>query len=165
MRLDLRNYFAGRGDTLTAQADLSDVALGGARPFQEPVQAKIRIDGGQGYAQWEAQVSYTLSMPCDRCCEETTRTYERVFRHRLVRELAGEEDGDEVPADEDGCLDPEELIREDVSLDLPAKFLCREDCKGLCPRCGKNLNLGPCGCGREIDPRLEALRALLGKES
>ena len=46
-------------------------------------------------------------------------------------------------------------------LNLDSKLLCREDCKGLCSRCGKNLNLGPCDCRKEPDPRLAALAQLL----
>ena len=49
-------------------------------------------------------------------------------------------------------------------LDMDSKFLCREDCKGLCPKCGKNLNLGPCGCGKETDPRFAVLEQLLDKD-
>ncbi|MGB9809870.1 MAG: YceD family protein, partial [Caldanaerobacter sp.] len=49
-----------------------------------------------------------------------------------------------------------------VILSLPMKFLCKEDCKGLCPICGTNLNYGSCSCKREdIDPRLEVLSKLL----
>ena len=48
-------------------------------------------------------------------------------------------------------------------LDMETKFLCKEDCKGLCPSCGKNLNLGPCGCRKEIDPRFAVLEQLLDK--
>ena len=47
---------------------------------------------------------------------------------------------------------------------METKFLCSEDCKGLCPRCGKNLNLGPCGCRKEPDPRFAVLEQLLDKE-
>ena len=46
-------------------------------------------------------------------------------------------------------------------LDMDRKFLCRPDCKGLCPVCGKDLNDGPCGCKNEIDPRMAALGQLL----
>ena len=44
---------------------------------------------------------------------------------------------------------------------LPSKFLCDDDCKGLCPKCGANLNEGPCECKKDIDPRFEALLSLL----
>ena len=56
-------------------------------------------------------------------------------------------------------LDP--LVTEDIFLSLPTKILCSEDCKGLCPKCGVNLNLGKCSCKKEIDPRLAALKELL----
>ena len=48
-------------------------------------------------------------------------------------------------------------------LDMETKFLCREDCKGLCSTCGRNLNLGPCGCRKQIDPRFAVLEQLLDK--
>jgi len=63
-------------------------------------------------------------------------------------------------------LDLGEAVREQILLGLPLKPLCREDCQGLCPRCGKDRNLGPCGCAPEAepgDPRLEPLRRLIDK--
>ena len=53
------------------------------------------------------------------------------------------------------------LVSEDAYLAIPYRMLCREDCKGLCPRCGKNLNEGPCGCSAPGDPRLAVLAQLL----
>ena len=61
----------------------------------------------------------------------------------------------------DMVLDLDALSREDLLLDLPSKVLCREDCKGICPQCGKNLNEGPCNCKEPVDPRLEGLLSLL----
>ena len=59
-------------------------------------------------------------------------------------------------------IDLDELVMSDLLLTLPMKHLCREDCKGLCAQCGKNLNEGDCGCIKKpVDPRLEALRKLL----
>ena len=61
-----------------------------------------------------------------------------------------------------GSLDLDELLRADILLELPTKYLCREDCKGLCAVCGKNLNDGPCNCNlHQIDPRLEVLKQLI----
>ena len=65
----------------------------------------------------------------------------------------------EVP---DYNLEIEDLLRDDIFLEFPAKLLCKKDCKGLCQRCGKNLNDGECGCDKdEPDPRLAVLKALL----
>jgi len=58
-------------------------------------------------------------------------------------------------------LDVEQLIWNELLAQWPMRVLCKEDCKGLCSRCGADLNLGPCSCGREPDPRLAALASLL----
>ena len=57
----------------------------------------------------------------------------------------------------------EDIIRSVFVLNMDSKLLCSDDCKGLCCRCGKNLNDGPCSCEKEIDPRLAALKQLLNK--
>jgi uncharacterized protein len=61
-------------------------------------------------------------------------------------------------------LDLEELLREQVMLNAQMKPLCSETCKGLCPKCGRDLNTGSCSCvQKETDPRLEVLKKLLDK--
>lgn len=66
----------------------------------------------------------------------------------------------------DQTLDLAEMVREQFYLALPMRPLCREDCKGLCPQCGTNLNQGTCACDvRWEDPRLAGLRALLKKQT
>jgi len=57
-----------------------------------------------------------------------------------------------------------EAVRQYALLALPMKPLCREDCAGLCPTCGHNLNLGPCSCAAPIDPRLALLKKLVTSE-
>jgi uncharacterized protein len=74
-----------------------------------------------------------------------------------------DEDGEEVRVLEPGAgeIDLGEALREELILAAPTYALCREDCKGLCPRCGADLNEGPCGCvDDDSDPRWDALRAL-----
>ena len=61
---------------------------------------------------------------------------------------------------QDGLLDIGEYVRTAVILELPSRFLCREECKGLCPKCGADLNAATCSCGdKEPDPRWDALKA------
>jgi uncharacterized protein len=62
--------------------------------------------------------------------------------------------------DDEFWLDLREGLRQYILMSEPAKPLCREDCAGLCPRCGADLNLGPCGCGPETDRRWDALAGL-----
>lgn len=164
MLIDLKRFFQSDGLTeeLTHTMDLSGMELGGVKPFCAPVQSRLVLRGFGGSVQMQAQVEYTLTMPCDRCYETVAHTYTPCFSHTLVSRLSSGEDTGDLILVEDGRLDVDGLLREDILLDLPAKFLCREDCKGLCPTCGKNLNSGPCGCTqREVDPRLAVLQKLL----
>lgn len=65
---------------------------------------------------------------------------------------------------QEGELELDDVLREQVLLSLPAKVLCREECKGLCPSCGQNLNVAACACGaNSTDPRWAALGALRGR--
>ena len=78
----------------------------------------------------------------------------------LASELQDEENPDYFLLEGDE-LDLEELLETVFILNMDTRFLCRDDCKGLCSRCGKNLNEGPCDCRTESDPRLAVLEQLL----
>ena len=104
-----------------------------------------------------AEVSFCLSMPCDRCLEPVTVP----FSYEVSREADfGEEAREEEQAYIEGyVLDVDVLIRDELFVHMPMKILCREDCRGICNRCGANLNHGDCGCDRtEPDPRMAAIR-------
>ncbi|MEY8311941.1 DUF177 domain-containing protein [Oscillospiraceae bacterium 42-9] len=164
MAMDLRRFFQSDGaeETVRQGLDFSGVELGGVKPFCAPVEVKARLKGFAGSVELELGVRFTLRMPCDRCAVEVAREYQKHFFHVLVRELENGEDADELIPVPEEKLDLEGLVLEDVLLDMPGQFLCKEDCKGLCPQCGKNWNEGPCGCYKpETDPRLEVLRQLL----
>ena len=98
---------------------------------------------------------------CDRCCAEFESDKETELHAIIAQEDDGENpdlyvlDGDEIDVDE--------IVTTNYVLDMETKFLCSPDCKGICPKCGKNLNDGPCGCGKEIDPRFAVLEQLLDK--
>ena len=73
-------------------------------------------------------------------------------------------DAEENSFGDDG-IDLAPLVRDTVLAALPIRNLCRPDCKGLCPKCGADLNQGDCGCDREaVDLRLEVLKNLLNDE-
>jgi uncharacterized protein len=117
----------------------------------------------------QGDLSAITRATCARCAEEFIAPSVRSFRYVLAPKVLGDSaekadlraedveysqyDGDEID------LSPP--IREQILLALPTRPLCREDCRGLCPRCGTNLNLGACGCVRiEPDSRLAVLRTL-----
>ena len=105
-------------------------------------------------------LSASLRCVCDRCAAEFDWEVSYPLDIPLASELQDEENPDYFLLDGDE-LDLEELLETVFILNMDTRFLCRDDCKGLCSRCGKNLNEGPCGCRTESDPRLAVLEQLL----
>ena len=113
-------------------------------------------------------------MACGRCVGEVRLPIEETLRVTFMppgemptEEDTGGEEGAEVHEEDldvfafDGeKIDLEPLFREQFVLAIPFAPLCREDCKGLCPQCGTDLNSGTCTCEKPIDPRLAALKGL-----
>lgn len=99
---------------------------------------------------------------CRRCLAEVETPVQEDL-HLLYAESGGEddEDPDVYPIDaRDNNLDLRPAIREEWLLAVPALVVCKEDCRGLCPQCGADLNAGACGCATVRDPRWDALRSL-----
>ena len=136
--------------------DLSACAYNGGFPFKEPVRVSGQVKNSTGIVTLTAEAEFTLGLTCDRCAEPITRSFSVPIEHTLVTKLNDENSDDFIVAD-DLHFDIDPLITEDIVLFLPTKILCRPDCAGLCPKCGKNLNNGPCGCKKETDPRWDAL--------
>ena len=144
--------------------DLSDLRFGTCCPVWEPVNAEGMIRNTAGVLMMTGAVRTCLHGICDRCAGEFTRDVEIPINVVLVTELADEDNEDEwvFPLEGDSA-DLDDIVRTVFVLNMDSKLLCSDDCKGLCHRCGKNLNDGPCGCQKELDPRFAALRQLLEK--
>lgn len=163
MVLDLKKIFLVENEVLSVRTsvDLADAGQDMSVTFPEPVSADITVSNHAGVVYYEANVSFECHFNCDRCAAPSQRNYAFKFSHILVTELS-EESGDDYIEAPDYKLDTDALLRDDILLELPSKFLCKESCKGLCPKCGKNLNEGPCNCNtNETDPRLAVLKQLL----
>jgi uncharacterized protein len=115
------------------------------------------------------RLSTGLELQCARCLESVSQEVSREFE-LLYRPLGADAGRDELSVTDaeaeigyyqgDGIL-LEDVLREQVLLALPLKITCREDCKGLCPHCGKNLNQEQCSCSVPIeDPRWAALKEI-----
>lgn len=140
---------------------LEDVTINGVHPFVSPVTITGTVQSHAGAAKLDARVSFDFIIPCDRCTAEFRTHYDFSFSHLLVSSLA-DEDTDFYIVAENDRLDLDALLREDILLELPVRFLCRPDCKGLCPQCGQDLNHGMCQCvSRQTDPRLAVLKQLI----
>jgi uncharacterized protein len=162
-------------ETLAAEGhDTGFRALGEGR-----LQATLRKLGGGVFL--DGKVEVTLKAPCKRCLDDVKVPLATAFQINLVPEAKlprGEEDDEEADAKGEGeragsfdlekadeevfdgkNIDLDPIVREQVLLAVPMSAVCREDCQGLCPVCGKNRNETQCGCDvKPVDPRLAALK-------
>ncbi len=164
MVLDFNRLFEVEGESvpLKYSLDLSDVEQWGIKPFESPVEIEGIVCNRTGIVTLTYTAEFSTTVPCDRCTESIAISQKLEFTHKLIAKLYNEDpDSDyvEVPT---GKLDFKELATADLILELPNKYLCGDDCKGICMVCGANLNNTSCGCAtKEVDPRLAKLLSLL----
>ncbi len=148
----------------SVSVDLSDLHYGTSYPVPEPVLASGSVRNTAGVLVMKGEISTCIHGVCDRCASAFTRDLKIPIDVVLVQELANEDSEDEwVFPQIDGCADLEDIVRTVFVLNMDSKLLCKPDCKGMCCRCGHNLNNGSCSCEKELDPRFAALRQLLSK--
>ena len=154
----------GASVPFSVSIDLSDLLYGESHPVSEPVEASGTIRNTAGVLMMTGSMHTTSHGVCDRCAADFDSYVEFPLDVVLVTEFSNEENEDEwvFPLEGDSA-DLEDIVRTVFVLNLDSKLLCKEDCKGLCCRCGKNLNEGPCNCQKELDPRFAALKQLLEK--
>lgn len=150
---------------LKEKTDIEDVTL------FSPVSGHLRVEKSGDEILVRGGLHAELGLRCSRCLKEFERRVDipvSVVYHQVEETAAGrhalrndEMDTGFYRGEE---LDLQELAREQILLSIQMKSLCSESCKGLCPRCGADLNLETCGCvTKEIDPRLEALKNFFEK--
>jgi len=166
MKIDLTNLFNGSDEAVSIDytLDLSDLSYGIYNPINNGAAVKGSVYEKADVVYLDISVSFVFNGVCDRCAEEITKNMSFSLNKILVRNLANDVDYDHYIVVENGILNLDELVIEEVQLFLPSKMLCRDDCKGLCFKCGKNLNYGKCSCKKEVDPRMKALLQLLDEE-
>ena len=166
MRLELSSILDRPGASVdfSVSVDLSDLVYGTSKPVSEPVKASGTVRNTAGVLVMKGDITTCIHGTCDRCAADFHREMDIPIDVVLVTELANEENEDEwvFPLEAD-TADLDDIVRTVFVLNMDSKLLCKEDCKGLCCRCGKNLNDGPCGCQKELDPRFAALKQLLDK--
>ena len=111
------------------------------------------------------QFECVLSAECSRCLDKVSLPYDLHTELDLVLDDGGGactvDDDEKLSYVEGFELDIDGFIKEELMLGLPLQVLCSDDCRGLCPVCGNNLNKGECGCDRFVpDPRMSAIRDL-----
>ncbi len=166
MQIDLSELSAVLGKTMTYACPIEMEQFHGPTgdyPITEKQPAELTITHTEKKKlRLEGTIRLTLRMPCDRCLEPVSVPFALSIEEELDMEQ-GEEEGaeekEEHPYIQSHLLDVEQLIANELMLALPMKVLCREDCKGICDRCGQNLNDKDCGCDRAApDPRMAAIQ-------
>ena len=154
----------GESVSFSTSVNLSDLCYGISYPVSEPVKAEGTVRNTAGVLVMTGQITTRIHGICDRCASPFDRDIRFPINVVLVTEMADEENEDEwvFPLEGDSA-DLDDIVRTVFVLNLDSKLLCKEDCKGLCHHCGKNLNEGPCNCQKELDPRFAALKQLLEK--
>ena len=156
-----------------------DYGIGLRQTTPLPVEGRADLlvehrDAGSQVEDIRLRAAYSagFEIPCARCIEPVPLTlagdFDLIFRPEEADADPGEHaitpDETEIGYYQKSGLSLEDVVREQVLLSLPGRTLCKPDCKGLCPRCGQNLNLATCSCGdAPADPRWNALAGLADK--
>lgn len=156
--LELESVFACEGESI--QFDYMFEANDAS--FISPVHVKGKVENRTGVVSLDANAYFDYGTECALCASPVLRHARVPVKHFLISEMHDEDSDIFIPV-ENMRLNLDELVAEDIYLAIPTRVLCKEDCKGLCPICGADLNEGDCGCKKPIDPRLEALNRLLGE--
>lgn len=131
-------------------------ALGIEDTYVNVLKLNIKMDKSHSQIVLDCNLSGTIKFDCDRCSEEYTQDLENDFQ--LIYIFGSEEADNESLnvfniSPETDTIDITADVKDYALLSVPMKHLCDEDCKGLCPSCGKNLNEGECGCEKnDINP-------------
>ena len=163
MKLDLKQVARVPGASLPFdfELDLSDFEWNGEKPVVNPIHVEGVVRNMAGALLLNARLSSELSLVCDRCTKSFAKEQTVEYETLLASELENGENDEIVLLDKDEQLDLDELMGDVFILNMDTKNLCSEDCKGICPGCGVDLNEGQCRCKKEIDPRLAKLAQLL----
>ena len=140
--------------------------LGESYAFEEPLAVKGEIYNNGQTLTLDVNVSGRMKTECSRCLKDIW-----VDVDFDIEEFLSRSDSDIKSEDEDIIFfdgheaELDTIVYDRFLMDLSGKYLCAEDCKGLCPVCGHNLNESECGCSREqIDPRWQALADILAQQ-
>jgi len=165
MRLNLNDIIGrpGAKKPFAFDLNLENITFPQVEKLDTPFSATGFVENKAGALELAGELQTSLTYICDRCMKHVRvqKTYP-VTAH-LAEELTDEEHTD-IFLLENGAIDLDEVFTTAFVLAMESKFICTEDCAGLCITCGADLNAGTCTCMKEADPRLAALQQLLDKD-
>ncbi len=166
MLINLTELFTrdGKEKTYDAELDMTHFQTPeGEYPIVDakPVRLHV-INVGERRLVLDGQAELSLMIPCGRCLEPVKVPFVLSLERTLdlnLTEAERLENLDEQPYLKGYALDVDRLVRDELLPNLPMRVLCDEDCKGICNRCGANLNRETCGCDRSsLDPRMSVIQ-------
>src|SRR5687767_11354311 len=165
LRVDLRELAQGPVET-RGELKQDDPALEGLDiSLREPVVVSGRLQAiSDGRFYWQGKATTLVQGECRRCLTPVSIPLSLEIGALFTQEAEGQDDPDSYAVAPDATeVDVTRAVREELMLAAPRYAVCREDCKGICPQCGKDLNAGACGCAPVTDARWQPLKALKDK--
>jgi uncharacterized protein len=153
LRIDLRELNRGPVET-DGVLGADDPLLEGLNlTLDEPVRVSGRLQAtGDGEYFWRGALHTHVRVDCRRCLTEVERDVDADVSVLFSDDPEAADDPSVYAlAPDAGHIDLGVAVREELALAVPSYILCREECAGLCPRCGADLNAGPCSCGARPD--------------
>ena len=166
LQVDLRELARGPVETKAELARDDPLLEGVAVALADPVAVGGRLQpAGEGRFYWQGSLRTRVTGECRRCLAAVSRVVTANIGVLFTEDPDALEDPNSYPLPPDATvIDLTPAVREELLLAVPQYLECRPDCRGLCPRCGQDLNAGPCGCApATVDPRWATLAALKGK--
>ena len=148
---------------MRTEAGITEVSVGGET---YPVRSASPVDfvftnTGKGKARIEGKAVVTFEAGCDRCLKPVEREIMLDFEREVWAPDAAADPSvyEEQPFMDGYQLNVEDLLNSEIVTSWPMKILCKPDCKGICPTCGRDLNTGTCDCDNFVpDPRMAAIK-------
>jgi len=161
MHIDMTPILCGDTDKIELDYELElpeELWVSGCT-FGEPIKVVGNIVNNAGYMCLTVRADVHFETECARCLAPLKRSISLDFSRTVAKgDSVENRDNDDYLLIEEGKLDLDTPLAEQIYIEMPFRYLCREDCRGICRKCGKDLNDGDCGCvQQEIDPRLEAI--------
>ena len=162
MLLDLRGILDNPGSEVSFdyEPDMTDVVSGSIIEIKTAPRVIGKVSNRAGIITLTATVDVMCGCVCARCISEFETPLHMQITATLTEESEDESDTDCYIIHNDS-IDLDEVIISELLLNIDERILCRDDCAGLCQKCGLDLNEGSCDCKDEIDPRLAKLAELL----
>lgn len=166
MQLDFTNLFNSSDEVIEINTviDFADLEYSTYKPLKNGAKVRGKAFCKADVAYLQLNVCFDFFGVCDRCAEDVQKHYDFDVNKIVVPKLENDQEYDDYIVLENNILDLDSLVSEEIQLFLPQKMLCSDDCKGICVKCGKNLNSGKCDCEKDVDPRWEALSQLFDSE-